>query len=103
MNFNQIKDVITHLIKNCECQQCKGKYTEKNIEVLATTKIEGLFELNCKKCKSSTIVNILITKDAKIETAPPREKGKISQDDVLDIKNFLSRFDGNFKKIFTKK
>lgn len=108
MNFPEIEKVIKHLQKTCTCLQCKSKYDVKDIHTIATTKIEGLFEVKCKKCNCSTIVTVLLAKgaeikDAKIESAPKRKHRKISQNDVLDIKNFLSRFDGNFKRIFTQK
>lgn len=104
MNFSEIQNAVRHLIKTSKCTQCKGRYTHETINVIAATKNEGLFELKCLKCKTSTIVTVLITPPAPEKTMMTNRKHqKISQNDVLDIKNFLSGFDGNFKKIFSPK
>ena len=39
---------------------------------------------------------------ANFNTTQHRTHREISQNEVLDMKNFLARFDGNFKKIFIK-
>lgn len=114
MNINEIEHIISHLQKTCECVHCKGKYLPGDIDVIATTKNEGLFEIHCKNCKYSAIVTVVTTKktdsekrtkqknpDIKIPKFTNRKHGKISNDDILDVKNFLINFDGNFKKIFT--
>lgn len=102
MNFKEIRTTVEHLLKTSKCQGCKQKYIEENIHLIATTKTEGLFELRCLACRTASIVTVVI--------APPgirtknrdttRTHGGISENDILDIKNFLTKFDGNFKKIF---
>jgi hypothetical protein len=100
---------------------CKEAYLMEDINVIATTKQEGLFEMRCPKCKASTIATVILTpKDAKnkeesyevsedipaseeveiTEHSGPRSHKAISPNDILDVKNFLNNFDGNFKKIF---
>lgn len=108
MNFKEIKSAVEHLKKTCKCMQCQSKYELEDISVIASTQSEALFELICNQCQCSTIVSVLLSLDpdqeVEIRKAEPQRKHKnISQDDVLDIKNFLSTFDGNFKKIFSKK
>lgn len=105
MNLPEIENAILHLHKTCKCQQCKKAYKIEDIAIVASTKTEGLFDLKCEKCKSSTIVSVLMTPEEgkKNQPAPSRLHRKISPNDVLDMKNFLTTFDGNFKKIFTRK
>ncbi|MBT4917319.1 hypothetical protein HON58_02660 [Candidatus Peregrinibacteria bacterium] len=107
MNFKEIKNAVKHLQETCTCSGCKNKYLQKDIKVVATTSSEGLFELVCNKCHSSTIVTVLVTREeqnqqAQVTETRTRTHRKISTDDVLDIKNFLTDFDGNFIKLFTK-
>ena len=109
MNINEIQNAIKHLVKTSECLNCKEKYKESDIQVLTTTQHEGLFELRCSCCKASTIVTVLMSEESelknRIEKQPEnleRQHSKITNNDILDIKNFLNSFDGNFKKIFTK-
>lgn len=94
MNFSEIKSAVKHLLKTSNCLHCKAGFKEHDIRVLVTTQNEGLFDIKCSACNCSTIVTVTLS-------AETRTHGGISQNDVLDIKNFLSGFDGNFKKIFT--
>ncbi len=107
MNFKEIKNAVKHLKETCTCPSCKIKYREVDINIVASTSSEALFELNCEACETSTIVTVLQSHDNDEGNTPSpmmkRPHKKVSQDDVLDVKNFLSRFDGNFKKLFTKK
>ncbi len=108
MNFSEIEHAVSHLLKTCECTSCKDKYKKNDIHIIATTQNEGLFELKCAKCKTTTIVSVIQesaakSKDAELKIKEPiidREHRVISPDDVLDTKNFLKNFDGYFKKIF---
>lgn len=102
MNLPEIESAIIHLHKTCKCQQCNKAYKVEEIYVIASTKTEGLFDLKCQKCNSSTIVSVVMTPEnnANYTTRPHK---KISQNEVLDMKNYLTTFDGNFKKIFSKK
>ena len=111
MNYSEIKNAIEHLLKTLNCSSCDAKYTEEDIHIIATTNNEGLFEARCPECGASTILTVMLSPEPSIiENAPneavgemsslPRTHRGISQNDVLDMKNFLGRFDGNFKKLF---
>jgi hypothetical protein len=103
MNIHEIESTITQLMQTCECLGCKSKYTEEKINVIATTQKEGLFEMHCEKCHSTSLVTVMINKPTPVDGQRQHSKiEKISKNDVLDMKNFLQSFDGNFKKIFSK-
>ncbi len=109
MNFREITEAIQHLLKTSNCANCKKSHTEEDIQVVATTRLEGLFEMKCDHCKSSTIVTVMLTPEIEVKKTNPSSerkpqgiKGNISNNDILDIKNFLNNFDGDFKKIFSK-
>ncbi|MBI5753645.1 hypothetical protein HZA40_00690 [Candidatus Peregrinibacteria bacterium] len=94
MRFSEIKNTLNHLTKTTTCLHCRGPYKIDNINIIATTKTEGLFELHCEKCHVSSIMTVVLT--AETEFRP----NKISSNDILDLKNFLNRFDGDFEKLF---
>jgi NAD-dependent SIR2 family protein deacetylase len=100
MNFNEIKNTIEHLKKTCKCQQCNNRYDDKDISVIATTNIEGMMEMRCDKCKTSTLVTVIIAPEIEIKENNSRTHKGISDNDILDVKNFLNNFDGDFKKAF---
>lgn len=119
MNFPEIENAVIHLKKASRCLHCQGKYNYADINLIASTSNEGLFEMKCQKCHNNTLVTVLLGAEPKIDNkkdsaqhldlATIKEKSlrrthrKIEDNDVLDIKNFLNNFDGNFKKIFTRK
>ena len=103
MNIHQLKSAIKYIQKNSPCAQCKTRYKQKNIDFIASTSNEILFDLFCPKCSLSTIVSVSNTHESEIKEQSSRTHRKISGNDVLDVKNFLTHFDGNFKKIFTKR
>ncbi len=96
MRFSEIKNALKHLTKTTNCLQCHGSYEVNHINVIATTKNEGLFEMHCDKCHVSSIMTVMLTPHFESEFHP----GQISSNDILDLKNFLSNFDGNFEKLF---
>lgn len=106
MNINQIKKAVKYIQSNCPCNVCGKKAKNADIYVIASTKLEGLFEVYCPKCQASSIISVMVSKIAPeermhrdLDLGGPHQ---VSQNDILDLKNFLSGFDGNFKKIFKK-
>ncbi len=97
MKFSDIRSAVKHLLKETKCLQCKKKYGLEDVSIIATTQNEGMFELTCGECQTSTIITM-----SKFNKGERMHKS-ISEDEVLDIKNFLNRFDGNFKKLFIDK
>ena len=103
MNLNEIKTVVDHLNKTSKCPSCDGKYKKENINIIATTNTEGLFELYCHKCKANSIANVIATPSSEYIAEFNRGHKGVSKNDILDVKNFLNTFDGDFKKIFSRK
>ena len=108
MNVDALKSAISYVKKECKCSQCNSKYKNDNISMVAATKTEVLVELNCPKCAAYSLITVYMDgPPSEFSESDPaiseRTHSHISQDDVLDIKNFLNTFDGNFKKIFSNK
>ncbi|MBI2634500.1 hypothetical protein HYW82_02415 [Candidatus Peregrinibacteria bacterium] len=105
MNYSEIQNAVRHILKTSSCLHCKTKFKLDDVQILATTKTEGLFDLICNTCHCSTIVTMLLSPKQNSMEIKKQENTRvhqsISQNDILDIKNFLSKFDGNFKKLFT--
>lgn len=116
MNYSEIKSAIKHLLKTLKCTSCKGKFEEEDINIIATTKNEGLFEVKCPACAASSILTVMLSPEIEVKEGAAGEEipnpiagtqrrlhRGISHNDVLDMKNFLGKFDGNFKKLFINK
>lgn len=103
MNLEEMRDAVKYMIRTCNCTECKSKFKAQNIHVLAANSVEAFFELSCHKCNAKNIVSLVNTyAESKNEhrIRAQKKEGKISENDILDLKNFLDKFDGNFKKIF---
>ena len=110
MNYKELKEAIKYIQKSCKCLDCKKSYTEHDIFIIATTSNEALFELKCHNCGLVTIITMINQKndESSIQKSQHnlvghRPHNGVSQNDVLDVKNFLNHFDGNFKKFFKSK
>lgn len=103
MNFLELKNAVAYIQKHCPCLNCKSKHRMCDINIMASTHLEGLFELKCGKCDNSTIITIVLEPREKPKNLKPGAQNteqKISKNDVVNFHEFLSNFDGNFKKIF---
>lgn len=102
MNFEEIKNIITQLRKETTCPHCQGRYSEKTISVLSTTKNEGIFVMDCEACGNNVLVSAYFNYKLKAipyrihHTKSPRKS--ISTNELLDIHNFLKEFDGNLSE-----
>lgn len=101
MDIHELKNAIRHVQKKCKCTECQQRFKQKDISIVAATKAEALFELKCQKCGLITIITVVNTILKEPEFAPVSSNvHAISSNDVLDMKNLLNNFDGNFKKLF---
>jgi len=107
MNLQGLATAVQYVKKQVPCPHCKKRYNSKDVFVIASSEFECLLEMRCSYCKKTAITDLV--------AAPRDQKGLgkpslplinqvirdgITENDILDIKNFLSNFDGDFKKIF---
>lgn len=93
MEYKDLKDLIKHVKTNIKCPGCSKRFMDKDLNVAAVMETEAIFQLACSKCAQSMIVNVSIN--------PPYENGTlITINDIIDMHNFLDKFNGDFKKLF---
>jgi hypothetical protein len=107
MNLNDLTTIIRHVRKNTQCPHCDRKYNTQDISVLASTKNECLLELKCHYCKKMALTDIVASakgeaeiRNNKIPLINQVIKNGITDNDILDVRNFLGSFDGDFKELF---
>lgn len=102
MNIYDLSTVIDNIHKKCKCA-CNKKYNVKDIHIIATTSNEALIEMHCRNCDIVTIITVMLNPEMEIKNQNiQRDHKQITKNDILDVKNFLNNFDGDFKKIFTQ-
>lgn len=112
MNFKILKEVIVMLKKKLRCPGCGKQISNREISIEGIKAEGALIKCDCKRCEAKTIVEISLVESKELgkaynEAREPQGlqvRAKtiptVSQNDVLDIKNFLKSFQGDFKEIF---
>lgn len=116
MSFKLLKQVITHLKKTAKCPRCSSLFDDDSIFVLATSSTgtdsacNSLLAVVCPNCTSQAFIMIEVTnittrlkKDfirIHTKTAPRGNGGNISDDDILDMHNFLRSWQGDLTELF---
>ncbi|MFA5793314.1 MAG: hypothetical protein WC897_05645 [Candidatus Gracilibacteria bacterium] len=104
MNFHDLKIIVNKIKREITCPNCQNKYVDESIEIIGAINDEQFFfQAFCADCKLLSFITMHIDADAPITDLPklgtaPR-MGKITQDEVLDMHNFLKDFDGDISSI----
>lgn len=104
MHFGELKEVIKHLKKVMPCNSCGKKFVNEGIRILSTCNKEALFHFGCFTCANKLIVHVTILEQGENRSRlniQMKNTKKITSNDILDIHNFLTRFDGDFKDLFS--
>lgn len=105
MNYSELKEIIKHIKKVIPCGNCRKKFNDDDIHVLSTFQNDALFYFHCHFCNNQLVVHVSIVEQGKknnkiniqAQSAP-----KISTNEILDLHNFLNKFNGDFKELFLK-
>jgi hypothetical protein len=113
MNITEFLKAIKYLKKSVVCPGCKKSYQNRDIYINDLFADEIFFVVDCRKCNQQNLIHVYNqAKDQEEHEAqfeesyidapqePKRVHKAISQNDYLDVKNFLKGFDGDFKRIF---
>ncbi len=105
MNYPELKEIIKQLKKTVPCNVCHKKFLDEDLQVVSTYQNEGLFHFHCHNCKNQLMVHVSIVGNSEersanfnIRTSNP---DKVNPNEVLDMHNFLSKFNGDFKELFS--
>jgi hypothetical protein len=123
MNDEQIRQLLQKLGIVLECPRCGHKYDLEDISLRSYNGSTYNLKLVCNLCHTPVTASIAISGDlkniaenfaslapsaqkifdiAKPQSKKPARKLKITNDDILDMHQYLKEFDGNFEKIFEK-
>lgn len=93
MNYENLKILVKYLKDMVKCQGCHKAFKDSEIMLLVTLPADAVFELTCSECKTSVLVNLSMQP---VDNNSPI----ITNNDILDMHNFLQQFNGDFKKLF---
>lgn len=103
MDIPELKEVINHLKKTVPCSQCSKTFVNEEIKIISTFNNDALLHILCNNCGNQLLVHVSVVENTskKKPSIKTHNTISVSQDDVLDIHNFLKQFDGDFKELFT--
>ncbi|MFH1546835.1 MAG: hypothetical protein ABIE14_05685 [Patescibacteria group bacterium] len=106
MKLSHLTEIVKNVSRTLTCPKCGKQFAGDTVDVVDITGDRGLFSAHCLHCNSATLVAMSIRdfrqKIAKRERQISKVAiGKISPADVVEMKNFLEDFDGDFKKVLT--
>ena len=101
--------LLKKLMATIKCTVCGQHYEVENIDVLGHHEDLWFLSVLCPDCHARCLVAAVI-KEArmpevtldltKAEQDRFRNVGRVTSDDVLDMRNFLKGFDGDFSRLF---
>lgn len=112
MNFSELQQIIKHLKKEVTCHACQKKFGNRGMQVISTFQNEALLQMDCFNCTNQLLVHVAIinqqqekgtlkTPDNQEQKAEITFHSEISKNEILDMHNFLNKFNGDFKELFT--
>lgn len=105
MNFSQLKKLIQEVKKSIPCKECGATYKDKGLRLIGSLWNESFLLAQCLECKNEMIINIVLTQE-RGHRRLSKNRGTfkpISSNDILDMRNFLKQFNGDFINLFSKK
>ncbi len=102
MNFEEFKKVIEEIKSDIPCRDCGSAFNDSDIRIIGSVLTETYIIARCHACSNTTIINVVATphrKHRKLKQSPK----VITQNDILDMQNFLKDFDGDFSRLFNNK
>ena len=104
------EDIIKKLLTSIKCSGCGQCYETDNIEVIGNHEDMWFLIAFCLSCRNQYLVALVIeegkepeviTDLTEAELAKFKSRGKITDDEILDMHGFLKGFDGDFSRIFS--
>ncbi len=114
MDFKLLRSIIATLKQRVKCTKCNRNFTYREINIHEIHESQLTVSCDCHECKNKTMLEIDLSPTSEfIQNANKSRKAQgikmtakrleqITSDDVLDVKNFLRDFTGDFKSIFKK-
>lgn len=117
MNFAILKEIIVHLKRKMRCPGCRKRYANRDIRVQGAARDQLDLQIECRKCQTQVVANISLVKEEDLSgeffdfeqrmhqgiKVTANTLPVVNENDVLDIKNFLTSFEGSFKQLFRSK
>lgn len=113
MNSYQLQEMIKQVRTAMRCPSCGSRYDTDNIHFLGQLDMAALVQLDCQSCGLPVMATILwseknpqhghskLMSDLSVDESESTATGEpVTTDSVVDVHQFLKKFDGNFETLF---
>ncbi len=103
--------LIKRLIATIKCGTCGQNYREDHVDIVKHDDDVWFLNVFCPSCKVKSLVAAVIKREKDIEAVNDLTGAEITRfehldvvdgDDMLDMREFLKNFDGDFSTLFQK-
>jgi hypothetical protein len=102
--------LIKKLMTSMKCESCGHNYEPYNIDILGHREDMWFMRVLCSECHTQCLVAAVVREGkvpAEVNDLTAAEIDKLRRetieiDDVLDMHNFLTEFDGDFSRLFSQ-
>ena len=101
------ENVIKKLMTSIKCDACGRHYEVYDVDIIGHREDMWFLKVNCSVCRTQNLVAAVVREDKLPETSPgggeragEYHNEALTADDVLDMRLFLTDFDGNFSELF---
>ena len=105
MDKNNLLNILKTLTELMHCPTCGEAYTIEEVQYISQVESYCLLQVNCKKCNLPIWVNFFVEKETKkkvYRNAKVLNHTDISANEIIEFHQNISKFNGDFKKIFIK-
>lgn len=103
---NNLLFILKTLTELMHCPSCGQAYSLEEVQYISQNDGLCLLQVSCKSCRTPVWVNFFVEKDRPEKPAKPSNipiEEEISADEIIEFHHSISRFDGDFKKVFSSK
>ena len=102
--------LIKRLMSSMKCEECGKNYEAYNVDVLGHREDMWFLRVHCATCQTQCLVAAVVKEEKVLEAVNDLTDAKMGQghleevvvDDVLDMHNFLTDFNGDFLRLFSQ-
>jgi hypothetical protein len=107
------EDLVKQIMTSLKCEVCELPYEEENICILGFIGETWIIQINCRGCHSQSLVAVSVGRsdspaakdhpyliDLKPNEVVEFKYIIITNDDLLDMHNYLAEFEGNISQLW---
>ena len=102
--------LIKKLMSSMKCEECGQNYESYNVDVLGHREDMWFLRVHCPTCHTQCLVAAVVKEEKVLEEVNDLTDAEVGEqrretivvNDMLDMHNFLTDFNGDFSRLFSQ-